>query len=73
MKCEADVPYKLNFYRTRKCHREATVTVDGKHYCTIHSPEATASRALKKEEHFKQKLKLDMAMYIAHLQTKKKK
>jgi hypothetical protein len=70
MKCEAEVPYKLTFYRTRRCKRNATVTVDGKNYCSIHNPETVLKRNQKKAQHFEDGRKLKLAMYIAELQMK---
>jgi hypothetical protein len=70
MKCEAEVPYKLTFYRTRRCKLDATVTVDGKHYCSKHNPENVKKRAESKAQQFEDTRKLKLAMYIAHLQTK---
>ena len=43
--CEYDrVLMKLNFARTRQCKNKATVFVDGKHYCSLHTPEALKKR-----------------------------
>ena len=66
-KCEAEVPLKLNFYRTRRCKNNATVYKNGKHYCSIHDPDKIEQRNKAKEEDREEKSKYKMLMYLVGL------
>jgi|WetSurMetagenome_2_1015567.scaffolds.fasta_scaffold727100_2 hypothetical protein len=70
-RCEAEVPYKLTFYRTRQCKNNATVCVDGKSYCGIHNPENKKKRESKKAEKFESERVYKLALYISELQHRK--
>jgi hypothetical protein len=63
-KCEFEVTYKLNFYRTRHCKNNATVYKNGKHYCSIHDPDKVALRDKAKEERRKEKDNLKRLLYL---------
>ena len=68
--CEGEVPYKLNFYRTRQCKNKAIVCRDGKYYCSIHDPVKIEERKAKREEKRKKDQPYKTAMYLAHLKLK---
>lgn len=58
-------------YHYVQCSRKVKVTVNGKGYCTQHSPEARAERDSKRDVKFKQKQKQRNAPYekIKELET----
>jgi hypothetical protein len=72
MRCEAEVPYKLSFYRTRQCSKNAIVEENGKWFCSLHCSNAIQKRKERKEQREKEQQPLKLAMYIASLKRKSK-
>lgn len=65
MKCSAIILIKgMNFHRTRKCRREATMTENGKPFCSVHEPKTVEKRRFKsavvRERKIRAKTKLDI-------------
>lgn len=69
LKCCAQVSGTGSFGWLHKsnCQRPVKVTVDGKHYCATHSPEAKAKRAKASEDRYNAK----NAAYEAERQAQK--
>jgi len=49
---ETVTDYSLNWPRVHQCERRWKVEVNGKHYCTQHSPERVAQRRAITEAHW---------------------
>ncbi len=73
MKCEYQIRKKLNFTDYRNCRNDATVIVDGHHYCAIHDPVKLEQREIETQEKRNKKRNLKKALYYARLNLRNKK